>query len=119
MEEQIRVIDENGLFDEIRGFLALRGVNYEDYRLIQADTYENEGDEGDQDEFMYAQQFIVPKEIAEHVERVVYSGYSINLTFKDKDGTVLLVAQNFHHGDWDKVTAFAFEDLNFHLEDIF
>ena len=117
MEKNIRVIDENGLFDEIRAFLDLKEVNYEDYRLIEADNYilydDGEDLQGEKDSF------IVPKEFAEQIEKVVYKENYADLSFKDKDGKTLIEAQNFHRGDWDKVTAFAFEDLNFHLEDIF
>lgn len=117
MAKEIRTIDEGGLFDEIRAFLEIKGVNYEDYRLIEAQSYVLcDSDEDLQEE---STSFIVPKEWAEQIVKVVYSeNYSV-LQFEDEDGNVLLESQSFHRGDWNKVTAFAFEDLNFHLEDIF
>lgn len=115
--KEIRVIDENGLFDEIRAFLEIKEVKYEDYRLIQADNYMI----SDSEDNLQAENdlFIVPKEFAEQIVKVVYAENYADLTFMDKDGKTLIQAQNFHRGDWNKVTAFAFDDLNFHLEDIF
>jgi hypothetical protein len=118
MATKIRVIDSNGLFDEINRFLDLKDVNPEDYRLIEADEYEIDVPRIEEVLVNKNEQFIVPVTIAEQVVKVLFTEYRQQVQFMDENGNVLLESKGFAFGNLNAITAFSFEDLNFHSEDI-
>lgn len=115
---QIRIIDSNGLFDEINRFLDLKDVKAEDYRLIEADEYEIDIPRIEEVLVNKNEQFIVPATIAEQVVKVLFTEYRQQVEFIDENGKVLLESKGFAFGNLNAITAFSFEDLNFHSEDI-
>lgn len=115
---EIRVIDSNGLFDEINRFLDYKGVKAEDYRLIEADEYEIDLPSIEEGLVNENEQFIVPATIAEQVVKVLFTEYRQKVEFMDSNGNVLLESKGFASGNLNAITAFSFEDLNFHSEDI-
>ena len=115
---EIRVIDSNGLFDEINRFLDLKDVEPEDYRLIEADEYEIDVPRIEEVLVNENEQFVVPATIAEQVVKVLFTEYRQQVQFMDKNGNVLLESKGFAFGNLNAITAFSFEDLNFHSEDI-
>lgn len=118
MATEIRVIDSNALFDDINRFLELLKVNPDDYRLVKVDEYEQERPESEEITMtMKDESFIVPSTIAEQVVKVLYSNYRQQVKFIDEAGQVLLESSGLANPL--KVTAFSFEDLNFHSEDLF
>ena len=117
MATEIRVIDSNALFDDINWFLDALEVKPEDYRLVKADEYEQERPQHAERLMTKNESFIVPSTIAEQVVKVLYLNYRQQVKFIDKDGQVLLESSGLINPS--KVTAFSFEDLNFHSEDLF
>lgn len=115
---EIRVIDSNGLFDEINRFLDLKDVKAEDYRLIEADEYEIDVPSIEEVLVNKNEQFIVPTTIAKQVVKVLFTEYRQQVQFMDKNGNVLLESKGFAFGNLNAITAFSFEDLNFHSDDI-
>jgi hypothetical protein len=115
---EIRVIDSNGLFDEINRFLDLKDVKAEDYRLIEADEYEIDLPRIEEVLVNKNEQFIVPETIAEQVVKVLFTEYRQQVQFMDKNGNILLESKGFALGNLNAITAFSFEDLNFHSDDI-